>query len=264
MQKEEKLQLDAQERKVFGKKLKKLRREGQVPGNIYGPDFKSQAVTLALKDFRRIYKTAQETGIVYLRLGKQELPVLIKNVQSHPVSDSLLHVDFRKIDLKQKIETQVPVKIMGESSAVEQKAGVLLTQVDEITVEALPENIPHVIEVDVSKLNEIGDEIKISGLPKSDKFEIKEETDKTIVSVIAHKEESLVAETATKEPEIIEEVKEGEEAAVEEGAEAAPPAEGEKPKEKPEQQKAEQTKEKPPEVQKPSSAKAPEGKPEKK
>lgn len=249
MQKEEKLQLDASERKVFGKKLKKLRREGQLPGNIYGPDFKSQAVILALKEFRKIYKTAQETGIVYLRLGKQELPVLIKNVQTHPVSDSLLHIDFRKIDLKQKIVTQVPVKIIGKSPAIEQKGGVLLTQVDEITVESLPENIPHAIEVDVSNLNEIGAEIKISNLPKSDKYEIKEEVDKTIVSVITHKEESLAPETATKEPEIIEEVKEGEETVPEEAAEAAAPAEEGKPKEK-----AEQPKEKP--AEKPAEAKS--------
>lgn len=260
MQKNEKLHLDALERKIFGKKLKKLRREGQIPGNIYGPDFKSLAVSLALKDFRKVYKTAHETGIVYLRLAKQELPVLIKNVQTHPVSDSLLHVDFRKIDLKQKIQTQVPVKIVGESPAVEQKAGVLLTQVTEITVEALPENIPQEIEVDVSKLNEISEEIKISNLPKSEKYAVIEEVDKTIVSVIAHKEESLAPETAAKEPEIIEEVKEGEEAVPEEGAEAAPPAEeGKKPAEK-----GKEPTEKPQEPQRPSSAKAPEAKPEKK
>src|SRR3989344_3551190 len=89
------LTLSILSRTVFGKKLKKFRKDGNVPANIYGQDFKSQSVSTAFKDFVKIYKVAKETGIVYLKLEKNELPVLIKNVQRHPVSDNILHVDFR-------------------------------------------------------------------------------------------------------------------------------------------------------------------------
>lgn len=213
----QKVHLDAKARILFGKKLRKFRHEGNVPANVYGPKFKSQSVSIELKSFNKVYKVAEETGIVYLKVDKDELPVLIRGVQRHPVSHALLHVDFRKVDLKQKIETEVPIKIIGQSEAVVQKAGVLLTQTSAIKVEALPEEIPHEVEVNIAVLKEIGNEIKISDLTKSDKYTVKEETDKVVVSVIAHKEESLVAETAVAEPEVITEaVKEGEEAPAEE------------------------------------------------
>ena len=212
----DKVSLKVELRTVFGKKLNKVRKQGLVPGNIYGPDFKSKSVSVVYKDLIKTYKLVGETGVVYLNLDKENIPVLIKTVQRHPLSSSLLHVDFRKIDLTKKIETNVPVKTMGISEAVSQKAGVLLVQSDTILVEALPEDIPSHIEVDVTVIKEIGQEIKVSDLKKSDKYEIKTPEEKVIVAVIAHKEESIVPETAVAAPEIITEaVKEGEEAVTE-------------------------------------------------
>lgn len=234
--KDEKLTLAVNERKVFGKKLKKLRTEGEIPGNIYGPGFKSQAVSASYKLFTEIFRKAKETGIVYLQYKKEEIPVLIQHLQKHPVESHFLHVDFRKIDLKQKIETSVPIKIIGESEAVAQKGGVLLTQSDHLIVEALPADIPQEIEIDISALKEVGQDIKIIDLPKSSTYEVKEEPDKIIVSVVAHKEESLIPETTATAPEVITEVKEGEEG--EEGATSAPeeaekkPSESKEPEEK--------------------------------
>ncbi len=223
----DKLSLEAVKRDIFGKKLRKMRKEGKIPANIYGPNFKSLSITVSGKDFGKVFKVAGETGVVYLKVDKEEIPVLIKNIQMHPVIHLLLHVDFRKVDLKQKVETQVPIKVIGESPAVKEKAGVLLTQTSEITVEALPQDIPHEVEVDISKLVEIGDEIKVADLTKSNKYEIKDEADKLIVQVIAHKEESLAPETAAAAPEVItEKPAEGEE-----GVEPVPAEEGEKPAE---------------------------------
>lgn len=200
---EEKLKLEVQLRKLVGKKAKKLRKQGLVPANIFGPEFKSKAISVNLKDLLKTYKIAKETGVVYLKLDKEEIPVLIKNIQRHPVNDFILHVDFRKIDLKKKIETTVPVKIIGQSEAVSQKGGVLLIQTELINIEALPENIPQQIEVDISIIKEIGQEIKVSDLKKSDKYEIKTEADKVVVSVVEHKEESITPDTTTTAPEVI-------------------------------------------------------------
>lgn len=210
-----KLTLKASLRKIFGKKLKKLRKEGSIPANIYGEDFKSTAVSVSEKDFVRVFRVARETGIIYVKLEDKELPILIKNVQTHPVSDQLLHADFRKIDLAKKIQTAVPVKTIGQSEAVTQKAGILLTQSETLLVESLPKDIPKFIEVDISKLKEIGQEIKVSDLAKSSTYEIKTPLSKIVVSVVAHKEESTVAETTpTAAPEVItEKVAEGEEVA---------------------------------------------------
>ena len=229
-----KVSLKVELRQVFGKKLNKIRKQGLVPGNVYGPDFKSQSVSVLQKDLIKTYKKVGETGVVYLSLNNDNIPVLIKTIQKHPVSGFLLHIDFRKIDLSKKIETAVPVKTMGVSEAVSQKAGVLLVLSDTLLVEALPEDIPSHIEVDITTIKEIGQEVKVSDLKKSDKYEIKTPAEKVVVSVIAHKEESIVPETAVAAPEIITE-------AAKEGAEKGviAPVAGEGGKEKP----AEKTKE---------------------
>ena len=213
-----KVSLKAELRTIFGKKLNKVRKQGLVPGNIFGPDFKSKSVSVVYKDLVKIYKKVGETGIIYISIDKESIPVLIKTIQKHPLSSSLLHIDFRKIDLLKKIETNVPVKTIGVSEAVSQKAGVLLLQSDTLLVEALPEDIPSSIEVDVSIIKDIGQEIKVADLKKSDKYVVNTPVEKVIVAVIAHKEESIVPETAVAAPEIITEVaKEGEEAPVEGG-----------------------------------------------
>lgn len=206
----DKVSLKAELRTVFGKKLNKIRKQGFVPGNIFGPGFKSRSISVVYKELVKIYKAVGETGIIYMDLNKEDIPVLIKSVQRHPLSSLLLHIDFRKIDLSKKIETNVPVKTIGVSEAVSQKAGVLLVQSETLLVEALPEDIPSHIEVDIAVIKEIGQEIKVADLKKSNKYEIKTPVEKVIVAVIAHKEESIVPETAVAAPEIITEAaKEG-------------------------------------------------------
>lgn len=222
-----KLELSVQARTVIGKQVRRLRREGLIPANVFGPDYASKSISVAVADFQKTFKVAKETGIVYLKLDSEEVPTLIKNVQRQPVDHSIVHVDFRKIDLKQKIETQVPVQTVGTSEAVSQKGAVLLTQTNELTIEALPQEIPQFIEVDISSLKDIGNEIKVADLPKSATYTIKDDADKVVVSAIAHKEESLIAETTTKAPEVITEK------TPEEGAEgAAADAAGDKKEEK--------------------------------
>lgn len=203
----DKLFLKVEPRTIFGRKLKRLRANGIIPANIYGPEFKSQAISVNFKDFIKVYKIAKETGVVYLDLEEKEIPVLIKNLQKHPVNGGILHIDFRKIDLTKKVQTEVPIKIVGESKAVKELGGVLLTQTDSLLIEALPQDIPPAIEVNISSLKEIGQEIKVADLLKTNTFEIKSPPDKVIVSVIAHKEESVTPETTMAAPEVISEAK---------------------------------------------------------
>lgn len=202
--KAEQVKLAVEERKVLGKKVKKLRKEGVLPGNIFGTDFKSTAISVKQADFIHVYKIVHETGIVYLQLDKKDVPTLVKHIQRHPIDSSILHIDFRKIDLTQKIETEVPVKVIGTSDAVAHKGGVLLNQSTHLTVEALPQDIPGAIEIDISSLKELGMEIKVKDLPQNKAYTVKTEPEKVIVSVTAHKEESVVAETtAAAAPEVI-------------------------------------------------------------
>lgn len=201
--KKEKIIMHAKVRKIIGKQTRALRKEGIIPANIYGKNFTSQTIALNKKEFFDTFKTAGETNIVYVILDDKEIPTLINEIQIHPINQSILHVDLRKINLKQKIEAQVPIAIVGTSKAVENKNGILLTQMTEITVTALPPDIPDNISVDISNMNELGDVIRISDLPKSDLFYINEDSEQTIVSVTEHKEEELEPETVSEKPEII-------------------------------------------------------------
>ncbi len=229
MSKAKKIKLAAEKRTLFGKKVKRLRKEGKIPANIFGKDFKSTAITVETRDFLRVYKLAGKTNVVYLSLEKKEIPVLVSQIQRHPLTDTILHVDFRKVDLKTTIQTEVPVKVVGTSPAVEEQGAEVILQSKTLLVEALPDKIPSQIEVDISGIKEPGEEIKVKDLPKGEGYEIVDEPEKTVVVIAAHvveeveeapAEEAEAAEGETKEEAAVEKEeasKEGENKSGEQG-----------------------------------------------
>lgn len=215
--KKEKVYLDVEKREVFGKKLTPLREEGMIPANIFGKDFESTAISVDGKVFLKTFRQAGETQVIYLKLGKKEIPALVANVQLDPISDDVIHADFRTLDLTQKTEADVPVLVVGEAPAVEQKLGDLINPVDSLTVEALPNMIPSEIEIDVSKLEEVDQGIQVSDLPKSSDYTILNDPETVIVKIAEHQEEELEAQIPDEDELVEGEVAEGEEGA--EGAE---------------------------------------------
>lgn len=211
----EKITLEAEKREVFGKKLQPLRDAGKTPCNVYGKGFTSTAVSVDTKTFLKTFREAGETQVIYLNVGKDSLPVLVASIQQHPISDDVLHVDFKKIDLTQKTEAQVPVHVIGESPAVVSKVGDLLTLEDSVTVEALPDKIPSEIEIDISGLTEIDDAIKVSDITSTSDFTLVDDPEKIILKIAEHKEEDIEPDLSSEETVI-----EGEEPA-EGDAEAA-------------------------------------------
>ena len=156
--------LNAQKRTLIGRKVKQLRKRGQLPASVYGKKVASISITVGIEDFERVFSEAGETGLVELQINNQTHPVLIKNIQLHPVNGKPLHIDFYQVDLKEKVKARVPLKIISAAPAVEQKIGILLQLFDELEVEALPTNLPEHIEVDISRLEKIDDVIKVGDL----------------------------------------------------------------------------------------------------
>lgn len=236
----EKHKLTAEKRKVTGRKVKALRKQGILPANIYGKDIKSLAVQIPVKDFLRVYEQAGVTGIIELSVGDGEShPVLVHNLQLHPVGGHPLHVDFHRVSLTEKVKATVPVVTIGESPAISQKLGVLLTPVGELEVEALPADLPEKIEVETKELAAVGQEIKVKDLKISDKITVFADPE-LVVAKIGEllteeakkmlKEEKAAAEAAAAEAA----AEKGEAAPAEEAApapEAAPSAEEGKPSE---------------------------------
>jgi len=178
------MELSAKKREITGKNNKILRDRGLIPAVLYGPSFDSSHISVNLKDFINLYKKAGESTIVDLNIEGEKEPfkVLIKDTQVDPVSDAFIHVDFYKANLAEKVSVAIPIKVIGESPVVKSAQGIILTLLNEITVEALPLDLPHEITVDVSSLTEIGQVVSVKDLP----------IDHSRVKVLQHRPEDVV------------------------------------------------------------------------
>jgi len=207
--------LSAQKRTVTGRRVKRLRKEGLIPSNVFGRKITSFAIQIDAKAFRAVYKEAGETGLVDLSIEGKVHPVLISESQVHPVTGEVIHIDFHEVDLTEKVTASIPVEIIGESPAVKSGEGTLVQQIDEIEVEALPTDLPDRFEVDITALVEIDQAIHVSDIKfNSDKVTIKTDAELIIAKIEAPQEE-VVEESAA----------EGEEAATETPTEATGDAE---------------------------------------
>lgn len=194
--------LKADKREVTGKKVGAIRLKGFVPANIFGKKVKSLAVTLNTKDFLKVYKDAGETGLIEVGVGSEKKPVLIHNVQVHPVTDEVLHVDLLQVDLKEKVTAQVPVELIGESSVEKQGLGTLVQYVNEVEVKSLPADIPEKFEINAEDFKEVGQSVQIKNLKyNTSKVEISSDPEQILVKVEPPKKvEEEVAPVPTEVP----------------------------------------------------------------
>lgn len=185
------LLLQAQKRNLMGRKVKTLRREGMLPANIFGKKIKSVAIQVMMQDFSKVYEEAGETNLISLKVAneKQARPVLATNLQKDPVTDTVIHVDFREVDLSQKVTVAVPIEIVGESPAVKEKGAVLLRLLDEIEVEALPKDLPDKITIDISGLTEFDQGITVKDLKVAKEVAVLADPQESVVMVQEPKKE---------------------------------------------------------------------------
>ena len=218
--------LDVEDRTERGTRAaKRLRREGYVPGVVYGgKDGESTSFKVNWRDLRQVLAGS---ALIDLKVGGKTRPVIVKDQQQHPVRDELLHIDLLEVRLDEKIQTQVSVHLEGAEEAPGIKEGGVLEHVThQLNIEALPTDIPEAIVVDVSGL-EIAATMHLSEISPPQGVTFLDDPEDTILATV-------VVPTEVEEPEIEEEtelvgeegeVAEGEEAA--EGEEGAAPAEGE-------------------------------------
>ncbi|KKU12410.1 MAG: 50S ribosomal protein L25 [Candidatus Woesebacteria bacterium GW2011_GWA1_45_8] len=231
----DKVTLAAEKRSVTGRRVKSLRRVGLIPANVFGKKIKSFSLQVTAKDFEKVFDEAGETGIVELSIKNGKKPettsVLISNVQKNPVTDAPLHIDFRRVDLKEKIEAEVPIEFIGESPAEKTSIGTVVRYINEVAVEALPADLPEKFEVDISNLSEVDQAVLVGDL-KYDKAKvaIKDDPEKIVAKVEPPQkiEEVTPPAEAAVPGEAGEEVVEEGEAAKPEGEAEAQPEEAEK------------------------------------
>ncbi|MDD5657752.1 MAG: 50S ribosomal protein L25 [Elusimicrobia bacterium] len=189
------------------KALSALRGKAGVPGVIYGGGKPPVSVAVAERDLLAARKRGGVNAILHLRLGASEETVMVKELQRHPVTDRLVHADFQRVSMTAKMTAKVPLRVVGEAPGVKNSGGTLQYELRELSVRALPADIPHDIAVDVSRL-ELNHHILVEELTVPSGVEVLDPAQSRVVHVTTVKviEEApaaapAAAEAAAAEPE---------------------------------------------------------------
>lgn len=212
-----KITLAASKRDITGRKVDALRESGIIPASIYGRGIPSVTIQVNAKEFDQVFKEAGETGVVMLQVGEEKgRPTLIKDRQINPTTRELLHIDFYQVNLKEAIKTAIPVVAVGEAVAVRDNLGLLMSPQSTLEIEALPTDIPENVEVDITNLSEVGNQITVADISVPSEVTVLTDPSTVLFSIgeLPVEEEEPVAEETT-EPEVIG----SEEASSEESAE---------------------------------------------
>ena len=208
----------AQRREVLGKKVKRLRREGVLPANVYGRGLESIAVQMPLRDARAMMIEHGTDTLIELRIeGESEgRPVVVRSVQRDVLSGVIRHIDFWQVDLTRTIQARVPVHLLGEAPAVHVYQGVLLQGLDAVLVEALPADIPEQFELSVDGLEELDERLTVADLTIPDGVRALTDLETMLARVARPRLLTEEEEEVPEGEEALVEGEEGEEAAAEE------------------------------------------------
>jgi large subunit ribosomal protein L25 len=207
----ENYKLNSEIREESGKGVvRKLRAKGQVPAILYGQ--KEQAISLSLteSEIKKILQAHPESAIIDLSIGGKSpshCNAIVREIQRHPSSGRLLHLDLQRIKMDEKVRVQVPIHLKGEATGVKEMGGILEHGLRELNVNCLPTAIPNAIEIDVSELG-IGDGVHVRDMSaKYPDFEFLDDEDTLLANVVPPKVEAAPVveeeEEAAEEPELV-------------------------------------------------------------
>jgi large subunit ribosomal protein L25 len=210
----EQLELEAKGRVIQGKKVEQLRRQGITPLHLFGHGQESLALQSETIPLQKVLAHAGQTRLINLKLdeGSRAIPVLVREVQKHPITGKLLHVDLYQVRMGEKLEVEVPIAFIGEAPALRIKENMLVHELDTLSIETLPDRIPSRIEVDLTSLKERDQAIRIKDINLGKDITVLGNPEQVVVKVAVQTEEKV-------------EVKPTVEKVAEEGAEEAKAAE---------------------------------------
>lgn len=190
--------LKAEIRDVVGKKVAAFRTQDLVPAVVYGNKVAPRNLWVKAIDLDRAYGKAGESAIIELEIESKKVNVLVHDMQHQAMSGRPIHVDFFQVNMKEEVETEIPLEFVGEAPAVKALGGVLIKNMDEISVKCLPADLPEKYEIDISKLATFDDVIAVKDLKISSKVEILLDGETVIALVAAPRTEESLADLDTK------------------------------------------------------------------
>lgn len=183
----ETLSITLSPREVTGKKVSRLRQEGVVPVHYYGPGVDSASLQVDFMALRSVLINAgRNVPITVKVVGEDgENICFVREIQVHPVTEELLHVDFYRVDVTQTVRAEVPIILEGEPPAVRNLGGILLQPFDTLEVEALPLDMPESLRVDVTILEDFSASIRIGDVEVAEGVNILRDPVEMIARVVA-------------------------------------------------------------------------------
>lgn len=172
-----------------GVKSEDLKKGGEIPAVFYGLGKTTTSISVSIVEFKKVWREAGESSAVKISMGNENIDVLIHEVQVHPVTEEPMHVDFLVVDMNKKIKVSVALEFVGVSGAVKGGLGNLVKVLHEVEVEALPNDLPHNLSVDISKLQTTSDQVFISDIKLPNGVEIIGNPTDVVASIVLQVEE---------------------------------------------------------------------------
>ena len=192
-QKAKQVELSAVKRTVLGKQVKQLRRQGWTPGVMYGHGYESVPLKFERRELQRLLSETGGSQLVGIKIKGQSQPemALVRDVQRDPIRQTILHVDFYRVQMTERLTTEIPLELIGASPIAELNEGILLQGISSIEVECLPGDLVDAIEVDLSDLVELDQALYVRDLAIPSGIDVLTETNEMIVRLVPIAEEEV-------------------------------------------------------------------------
>ncbi|UCH60111.1 MAG: 50S ribosomal protein L25 [Anaerolineales bacterium] len=205
----EEVVLEAKNRRIVGKQVRALRREGVLPATLYGRHVEPISISLDYREVSKIMPYITSSQLIVLDLEGEKHHALVREKQIHPVRNTLQHVDFLVVSMTEKIRASVTIDLHGDAPAVGEYGAILVTGQEYLEVECLPGDLTDRILIDVSSIKEIGDALYVRDIQLSDTITILTDPDEMVVlatyaEIEAEEEEEVEEEELEVEPELVE------------------------------------------------------------
>lgn len=158
------ISLEAQVRSLTGKKVSTIRRDGFVPGTVYGPKIDPITVSFPYRVLETTLRQAGSTSLVDIQVEGKSITTIARKVERDIIKGTITHVDFFAVDFESKIRAEVPLVITGESPIIAARRAMLMTGASSVRLELLPTQLVNKLEVDISSIKNLGDGVYMKDL----------------------------------------------------------------------------------------------------
>ena len=177
-------ELAAETRTMHGRKIRRLRKQGIVPGIVYGPASDPISVQFPYRAIELTLMNAGGTNLIDIHVDGKTYPSLAREVQRDAIRGDILHVDFLAVDASQRIRVEVPVIMEGQSPVVDVREGILITGRSSLTLEVFPDDIRNRILIDLSKLTELGAEVLVGDLEFGENVTVHNDSNEMLAKIV--------------------------------------------------------------------------------